>query len=94
MAQDVPNALTQSCVTQLIDYFTGHRKHFSLPLAPVGTAYQHKHGPLQQIEFGQTWSRQLVKYIGQPTGSRSVGNKKTQLRSSFLAIVLLVQTEN
>ena len=42
MAQDVPNALTQSCVTQLIDYFTGHRKHFLLPLAPVGTAYQHK----------------------------------------------------
>ncbi|MBE1286375.1 MAG: methylated-DNA--[protein]-cysteine S-methyltransferase [Alteromonadaceae bacterium] len=80
MARDVPNSITESCVAQLNDYFAGERKRFALPLAPSGTAYQHKvWAGLQDIEYGETWSyAQLAQHIGQPNGSRSVGNANSK----------------
>lgn len=80
MARDVPNRISESCVGQLIEYFAGERKSFSLPLSPIGTTYQHKvWAALQDIKYGETWSyAQLAQHIGQPTGSRSVGNANSK----------------
>lgn len=80
MARDLPNSITESCVAQLNDYFAGERKRFALPLAPIGTTYQHKvWAGLQDIEYGETWSyAQLSQHIGQPNGSRSVGNANSK----------------
>jgi len=60
---------------QLLDYLTGHREGFDLPLAPVGTPFQLKvWHTLAQIPFGQTWSyAQLAARVGKPTASRAVG---------------------
>ena len=35
-----PTALTNEAATQLMEYFAGKRRTFSLPLAPKGTPFQ------------------------------------------------------
>lgn len=69
------NAITAMGITQLNEYFAGKRQVFELPLAPQGTAFQHKiWSALQTIEFGVTCSYgDIARYINQPTASRAVG---------------------
>ena len=60
---------------QLDAYFAGDLQEFDLPLAPVGTEFQHSvWNALTEIPFGQTWSYgQLARHISRPKASRAVG---------------------
>lgn len=60
---------------QLLEFLHGQRRHFALPLAPVGTAFQCQvWQALAQIPYAQTWSyRQLAVHVGRPTATRAVG---------------------
>ncbi|MDR1526163.1 MAG: methylated-DNA--[protein]-cysteine S-methyltransferase [Dysgonamonadaceae bacterium] len=61
---------------QLDEYFSGERKTFDLPLAPVGTAFQQKvWALLLQIPYGKTISyAQLAQSAGNPKACRAVGS--------------------
>jgi methylated-DNA-[protein]-cysteine S-methyltransferase len=60
---------------EIQSYFAGERRTFSLPLAPVGTAFQQRvWSALQQIPFGETRTYgQLATQLGNPSASRAVG---------------------
>ncbi|MHC1786079.1 MAG: methylated-DNA--[protein]-cysteine S-methyltransferase [Christensenellales bacterium] len=60
---------------QLAEYFSGKLRHFSLPLAPVGTPFQQQvWAALREIPYGQTRSyRDIARAIGKPSAMRAVG---------------------
>ena len=60
---------------QLDEYFTGLRRHFSLPLVLAGTPFQLRVWiALQSIPYGETRTyRALAAQIGQPEAARAVG---------------------
>lgn len=60
---------------QLDEYFAGTRRTFDLPLAPVGTEFQHRvWAALTHIPYGETWSYgRLAAEIGNPGAARAVG---------------------
>lgn len=60
---------------QLQEYFSGHRKSFSMPLDMRGTPFQKQvWTALLDIPFGETRSYgELAKQIGYPAASRAVG---------------------
>jgi methylated-DNA-[protein]-cysteine S-methyltransferase len=60
---------------QLLDYFSGERRDFDLPLRPQGTAFQMEvWRTLATIPYGDTWSyRDLARAIGKPDAVRAVG---------------------
>jgi len=60
---------------QLREYFSGQRKHFALPLAPVGTLFQRRvWDALCTIPYGETRSYgEIAAQIGAPSASRAVG---------------------
>lgn len=60
---------------QLTAFFAGRSTTFSLPLAPVGTAFQQRvWQALLAIPYGTTISYgELARRIGQPKASRAVG---------------------
>ena len=60
---------------QLEAYFAGRLVDFELPLAPDGTAFQHKvWDALCRIPYGGTVSyAELARSIGQPAAARAVG---------------------
>ena len=61
--------------TQLLEYFAGTRKTFSLPLALEGTEFQKKvWETLVQIPYGVVWTyKELAVAVGNPKASRAVG---------------------
>jgi methylated-DNA-[protein]-cysteine S-methyltransferase len=61
--------------TELKEYFAGHREQFDLPLAFVGTPFQHLvWAELRKIPYGTTISYgQLADRLGKPAASRAVG---------------------
>ncbi|RRH77299.1 methylated-DNA--[protein]-cysteine S-methyltransferase [Falsigemmobacter faecalis] len=60
---------------QLAAYFAGELRSFDLPLAPEGTAFQHRvWALLRAIPWGQTRSySDLARDLGQPGAARAVG---------------------
>ena len=60
---------------QLRAYFNGELKHFDLPLAPVGTAFQESvWRTLQKIPYGTVVSyRWVAEQVGNPKAVRAVG---------------------
>ena len=61
---------------QLEEYFARERRTFDLPLAPVGTVFQHRvWTALLDIPYGETASYgDIARRLGQPPGaSRAVG---------------------
>lgn len=60
---------------QLMEYFSGMRKEFALPLATDGTPFQQAvWTALQQIPYGETITYgQLAKMIDRPGAVRAVG---------------------
>lgn len=60
---------------QLQAYFKGELKHFDLPLAPVGTAFQLKvWQALRAIPYGELVSyKTIAEAIGNPKAVRAVG---------------------
>ena len=71
----IPEEL-QDCATQLIEYFNGERKQFSLKLNPEGTAFQKKvWNELVKIPYGKTVSYlELSKKLGDVKAIRAVAN--------------------
>ena len=61
--------------TQLMEYFSGNRRIFTLPLATCGTPFQKAvWNALQQIPYGETITYgQLAKMIDNPNAARAVG---------------------
>jgi len=59
---------------ELIEYFDGSRKHFSIPVQPAGTEFQKKvWNRLMEIPFGKTESYETVTIsLGNPKAIRAV----------------------
>lgn len=60
---------------QLLEYLSGKRKEFDLPLSPIGTDFQRTvWNALQQIPYGETRSyAEVAKSIDKPKAARAVG---------------------
>ncbi len=71
----VKTPLLQNAGQQLMEYFSGHRKTFDLPLAPKGTPFQLKvWKALLDIPYGETRSyKDIAIAAGNPKASRAVG---------------------
>ena len=69
-----PTILT-TAADELSQFFSGHRHDFSVPVKPMGTAFQLSvWRELQTIKWGETYSyRDIAKRLEKPTGSRAVG---------------------
>ena len=68
-------ALLATAAQQLLEYFAGQRRAFTLPLNPDGTPFQQRvWQALQEIPYGHVISyKQLAQRIGQPNALRAVG---------------------
>lgn len=75
LQEDLTNNILLECERQLLAYFSGELKEFSLPLDPIGTPFQIKvWQALATIPFGQTKSYgQIASQIEQPKAVRAVG---------------------
>lgn len=60
---------------QVQEYFAGARRSFDLPMAPVGTEFQHRvWAALRAIPVGETRTyREIATAIGNPAAARAVG---------------------
>lgn len=60
---------------QVLEYLSGDRTHFDLPLSPKGTDFQRQvWQELLNIPYGQTCTYgQIAKQIGNPLAARAVG---------------------
>ena len=70
-----PTPLLEEGRRQLLEYLSGDRKEFDLPLAPKGTPFQRKvWAALRDIPYGQTRSyREIALAVDCPRGFRAVG---------------------
>lgn len=61
--------------TELMEYFQGKRKGFTLPLSPQGTEFQKKvWEALRSIPYGETRSYgEIAAQVGNPRAARAVG---------------------
>jgi len=68
-------AALRAAVQELEEYFGGRRRAFTVPLAPVGTAFQQRvWRALQAIPFGEVRSYgEVARSLGQPAAARAVG---------------------
>lgn len=66
----------EAVIEQLGEYFQGERRHFDLPLAPRGDAFQQRvWSLLRRIPYGETRSYgQLAAELGDPGLARAVGS--------------------
>jgi len=73
--EEQPTAVTNQCIQELDEYFFRGRKFFSIPLKPVGSAFQQKvWNELTNIPYGSTISYiELATRIGDPKSVRAVG---------------------
>lgn len=73
-AQHAPEHLADALV-QLREYLAGERRHFELPLAPHGTAFQRAvWSELTRIPYGRTVSYvHVASRLGRPNAARAVG---------------------
>lgn len=80
-------ALLTEAARQLEEYFAGRRRHFALPLAERGTAFQQKvWQALCGIPYGETRSYgQVAAAVGTPKAARAVGMANN--RNPWLIIV-------
>lgn len=67
--------LLKAAAVQLEEYFKGKRRHFELPLAPRGTAFQQRvWEALQEIPYGRTRSYgEIAREVGNEKAARAVG---------------------
>ncbi len=72
---DAPTPLLAETKRQLMEYFAGQRREFSLPLAPEGTPWQHRvWDVLRTIPYGQTRTYgEVARLAGAPGASRACG---------------------
>lgn len=74
-APHCPTPLSDRAALQLLEYCSGRRERFDLPLAPRGTPFQRTvWDALLTIPFGKTRSYgDIAAAIGKPGASRAVG---------------------
>ncbi|TYK66610.1 methylated-DNA--[protein]-cysteine S-methyltransferase [Colwellia echini] len=74
------NAITAECKQQLIEYFSGHRQNFTVPLDAKGTPFQQSVWDcLVNIPFGDVKSYgEIAKQINNPKGSQAVGGANSR----------------
>ncbi|WP_332735349.1 methylated-DNA--[protein]-cysteine S-methyltransferase [Flavihumibacter sp.] len=70
------NSLLQNCTDQLIEYFSGQRRQFDLPVNQAGTGFQQQvWGELTAIPFGRTISyMDLARKLGDPKVIRAAAS--------------------
>lgn len=70
-----PNKITSQAKQQLIEYFSGDREQFNLPLSAKGTDFQQTvWKALSTIDFGKTCSySDIANQINNPKAVRAVG---------------------
>jgi methylated-DNA-[protein]-cysteine S-methyltransferase len=75
--EDVPieDNVLQRTTAQLLEYFSGQRQQFDLPLCAAGTDFQKLvWSALAQIPYGELRSyRDIAREIGRPKAVRAVG---------------------
>ncbi len=74
--RDDHHPVLRQAAEELAEYFAGEREEFDLPLAPVGTEFQHRvWDQLRQIPYGTTVSYgDIARRMGLvPGASRAVG---------------------
>jgi len=69
------DAVLAACAAQLNEYFAAQRRHFELPVAAQGTAFQRAvWDALADIPYGELRSyRDIARSIGNPAAVRAVG---------------------
>lgn len=69
------DSMGRQIAAELGEYFAGHRRSFTVPLLPEGTAFQKSVWlGLQGVPFGQTRSYAgLAQAVGRPGAARAVG---------------------
>ena len=69
------DATLAAVAAELREYFAGERTAFTVPLRPVGTAFQHAvWDAIATIPYGETASyAELAQQIGRPLAVRAVG---------------------
>lgn len=74
------------CTEQLIEFFCGNRKQFSIPVYQQGTAFQQKvWAALLEIPYGSTFSYQhLANKIGDPKSVRAVAQTNARNKIAIL----------
>ena len=74
-AVSIESPYTRDAAKQLLEYFSGKRKVFDLPLAPQGTAFQQKvWNALLTIPFGQTCCyKDIAVKLQIPKGAQAIG---------------------
>jgi len=67
--------LARECARQVLEYFTGTRRAFELPLAPAGTPFQERvWAQIARIPYGATLSyAELARRSLAPQASRAAG---------------------
>lgn len=76
--------------TQVLEYFEGERKNFTIPLHTPGTEFQQSVWKvLQQIPYGETWSykQQAIK-LNNPKAVRAVATANKYNRIGLLFLVI------
>lgn len=70
------NALLQNCTDQLIEYFSGQRRQFDLPVNQAGTSFQKQvWSELTAIPYGRTMSyMDLARKLGDPKVIRAAAS--------------------
>lgn len=73
--EGVESALARKTYHQLMEYFEGNRRDFTIPLDPRGTVFQRRvWKALSEIPYGETRSyKQIAEQIGHPKAYRAVG---------------------
>lgn len=81
--EEADHKILKQAETELLEYFEGHRRDFSIPLDQCGTDFQLRAWQaLHEIPFGETRSyRQQAEAIGNSLAARAVGgaNNKNPL---------------
>ena len=80
------NEFTQAAVEQILEYFAGTRKAFSVPLHAPGTEFQQRvWDALREIPFGEIRSYgEIAQAIGEPKAVRAVGTANGMNRLAIL----------
>ena len=80
------NAILRQVELELVEYFAGTRKKFSVPLMVPGTDFQQTvWRVLQDIPYGETWSyKQQADALGKPKAVRAVANANGMNRISII----------
>ncbi len=78
--KETENRILLQTKTELSEYFEGKRKHFEIPLQPLGTEFQkHAWDALSKIPFWETRNYlEEATMIGNPKAVRAIGGANHQ----------------